>query len=556
LNGAKVAAKSSTEEEFTVAASGKVASVVGARSYANPTALINNGLVLVDAVRVSSAATTAKNVNVELGPDAAEGVAVSTYLTNLRIMRKKVADEVNNNFHVRVAYEDDSADNLDKVYNVKPTWSETTPVSDSLQADITHSALETALGLTAGKKFMEASLKVSVIASTGSEMTSSTRQSAPVTVSYSAKSVPALAASDFVVERLPSTLRVSLKDLTADKLGGFATLPVKIRATNSGNLKIVYGNTQNDILTLGSALTMDFGAMVSGSYSVVCEILDIEGEDFKVAKTITVGTFTPGSALVAAKKFKVGRSLTSSTSVEASWEDADLNGWTQSTQTLYVTGEDAAGKTIWYYQPADNLGTTTENESLTSALLTSYVETAHGATATKAGTIINRLPTGQKITVTLQTTFTKKDAQNNDIETAQIVRVSDYDVPSVAPEFKALTWDANNGILTALVATNGSAIKQFMLLARYAVGKPLGKVLMNVSLDGIDSIDAAPGSLVRYLVAFDLTKPIPDGILAILMNENGVDVHAHPATTFGGAAVSPVTAYNADLHKTFKTSAN
>jgi hypothetical protein len=275
-----------------------------------------------------------------------------------------------------------------------------------------------------------------------------------------------------------------------------------------------------------------------------------------VAKTITVGTFTPGSALVAAKKFKVGRSLTSSTSVEASWEDADLNGWTQSTQTLYVTGEDAAGKTIWYYQPADNTGTTTVNESLTSALLTSYVETAHGATATKAGTIINRLPTGQKITVTLQTTFTKKDAQNNDIETAQIVRVSDYDVPSVAPEFKALTWDANNGILTALVATNGSAIKQFMLLARYAVGKPLGKVLMNVSLDGIDSIDAAPGSLVRYLVAFDLTKPIPDGILAILMNENGVDVHAHPATTFGGAAVSPVTAYNADLHKTFKTSAN
>jgi hypothetical protein len=95
-----------------------------------------------------------------------------------------------------------------------------------------------------------------------------------------------------------------------------------------------------------------------------------------------------------------------------------------------------------------------------------------------------------------------------------------------------------------------------MLLARYAVGKPLGKVLMNVSLDGIDSIDAAPGSLVRYLVAFDLTKPIPDGILAILMNENGVDVHAHPASTFGGALVSNPTTYDSDVHKTFKTSAN
>jgi hypothetical protein len=566
LNGAKVAAKSSTEEEFTVAASGKVASVVGARSYANPNALINNGLVLVDAVRVSSAATTATNVNVELGPDAAEGVAVSTSTTNLRILRKKVADEVNNNFHVRVAYEDDSADNLDKVYNVKPTWLETTPVSDSLQADITHDTLQGNLGLSAGKKFMEASLKVSVIASTGSEMTSSTRQSAPVTVSYSAKMIPALAAADFTVERLPSTLRVSLKDLTADKLGGFATLPVKIRATNSGDSRIVYGNTQNDILTLGSALTMDFGAMVSGSYKVECEILNIEGEDFKVAKTITVGTFTPGSALLAAKKFKVGRSLTSSTSVDASWENLsseERNGWAQDSQALYVTGEDAAGKTIWYYQPADNTGTTTVNESLTSALLTSYVETAHGATATTTAGIssatIDRIPIGKKITVTLQTMFTKKDAQNNAIETAQIVRVSDYDVPSVAPEFTDLRWDANNGILTAYITNNGSAIKQFMLLARYAVGKPLGKVLMNVSLDGLDSIDAVAGSVVRYLISFDLTKPIPSGILAILMNDNGVDAHADPDATFGVGEKKKSSVYTTDeiaAMKTFKTSAN
>jgi len=76
LNGAKVAAKSSSEEEFTVAVSGTSASVVGARSYANPNASINNGLVLVDAVRVSSATTDPQIENVAASPAAAAGVSL------------------------------------------------------------------------------------------------------------------------------------------------------------------------------------------------------------------------------------------------------------------------------------------------------------------------------------------------------------------------------------------------------------------------------------------------------------------------------------------------
>ena len=97
-----------------------------------------------------------------------------------------------------------------------------------------------------------------------------------------------------------------------------------------------------------------------------------------------------------------------------------------------------------------------------------------------------------------------------------------------------------------------------MLLAGYAAGKPLGKVLMNVDLTGLDSIDAAAGSVVRYLIAFDQSKPVPSGILAILMNENGVDAHADP-TTFGVGEKKKTPIYTADeiaAMKTFKTSAN
>jgi len=572
LNAAKVAAKTSAEEEFTVAASGTAARVEGARSYVNPNTKINNGLVLVDAARVSSSRTVVQTVNVEIGPDAAEGVSVSTVMTgttgsqvaNLRIMRKKSDVEASTSFHVRVASEDDSVDNLDKLYApALLAWSNTSPVSDCVQVDILHSTLTGAgaLNLSTDKKFMTANLKVSVIASTGSTISSSTRQSAPVVVSYSPKMVPALAASDFTVERLPSTLRVSLKDLTADKLGGFATLPVKIRAKHSANTKIVYGDTQNDIITLGSNLTVDFGAMVSGLYTVECEILDIEGEDFKVAKTISVGTFTPGSALVAAKKFKVARKVgtlaTDAKSLIASWEAADLlTGWGTPAYALYVTGEDAAGKTVWYYQPADLAATTTVNESLVNALSIASVETPHGAAITTTAGIssatIDRLTVGQKYTVTLQSTFTKTG------ETSQVVRVSDYDVPSIAPEFTDLRWDSGNGILTAYITNNGSAIKQFMLLARYSPEKPLGKVLMNVSLDGLDSIDAVAGSVVRYLISFDLTKPIPSGILAILMNDNGVDAHADPDATFGVGEKKKSPIYTANeiaAMKTFKTSA-
>ena len=495
-------------------------------------------------MRVSSALTSpAVNVNTKASPAAAAGVSVSTVLhggvEKLKFMRKK-GDEINSHFHLRVAYEDDSADNLDKVYNEKPSWLETVPVSDSVYALIAHSVLQTNLGLATGKKFMEANLKVSAIASTNSVISSGSRQSAPVAVSYSAKSAPGLALADFAVERLPSTLRVSLKGLTADKLGGFATLPVKIRATHSTNATIVYGNTQNDILTLGSALTIDFGAMVSGSYNVECEVLDIQGEEFKVAKAIPLGKYTPGSALLAAKKFKVARKVGSAELV-VSWEAVAADDWT-SNQKLYVTGEDAAGKTIWYSQPAVN--------PTTGALLISNEETAHGATLVATGTTINRLPIGKKITVVLETSFT------HSTEATQVVRVSDYDVPSGAPEFKALEWDSTNGVLKALVAHNGVAIKQFMLLAGYAAGKPLGKVLMNVDLTGFDSIaDVSADSVVRYLIAFDQSKPMPSGILAILMNENGVDVNADPAT-FGGAVVAEPIDYDAAVHKTFKTSAN
>ena len=556
LNGAKVAAKSSSEEEFTVAVSGTSASVVGARSYANPNASINNGLVLVDAVRVSSATTDPQIENVAASPAAAAGVSVSTSAAGaLRILRKK--GDADSFFHVRVTSEDDSVDNLDRIYSVGvPTWDETTPVSDSVQADITHTNLQSNLGLAAGKKFMEANLKVSVIASTNSVISDASRQSAPVTVSYSPKSAPTLDVANFTVERLPSTLRVSLKDLNSTHRGGFATLPVKIRATHSTDTKIVYGNTQNDILTLGSALTIDFGAMVSGSYKVECEVLDIEGEVFKVAKTIDLGSgkvFTPGSALLAAKKFKVARKVgalaTDAKSLVVSWEAADLNGWTLSSSALYVTGEDAAGKQIWYSQPTTN--------PTTGALDISYEEKAHGATISTTSGVssatIDRLTAGKKYTVTLQSTFAKTG------ETNQVVRVSDYDVPSIAPEFTHLSWNSNNGILTAYITNNGSAIKQFMLLASYAAGKPLGKVLMNVSLDGLDSIDAAAGSVVRYLIAFDQTKPIPYGILAILMNENGVDAHADPNQTFGVGEMKKNPVYTeAEIAamKTFKTSAN
>jgi hypothetical protein len=318
----------------------------------------------------------------------------------------------------------------------------------------------------------------------------------------------------------------------------------------------VYGNTQNDILTLGSALTIDFGAMVSGSYKVECEVLDIEGEAFKVAKTIDLGSgkvFTPGSALLAAKKFKVARKVgalaTDAKSLVVSWEAADLNGWTQDAYALYVTGEDAAGKQIWYSQPTTN--------PTTGALDISYEEKAHGATISTTSGVssatIDRLTAGKKYTVTLQSTFAKTG------ETNQVVRVSDYDVPSIAPEFTHLEWSSANGILTAYITNNGSAIKQFMLLASYAAGKPLGKVLMNVSLDGLDSIDAAAGSVVRYLIAFDQSKPVPSGILAILMNENGVDAHADPTQTFGVDAKKKSPVYTADeiaAMKTFKTSAN
>ena len=64
---------------------------------------------------------------------------------------------------------------------------------------------------------------------------------------------------------------------------------------------------------------------------------------------------------------------------------------------------------------------------------------------------------------------------------------------------------------------------------------------------------------MRYLIAFDQTKPIPYGILAILMNENGVDAHADPNQTFGVGEKKKSPVYTADeiaAMKTFKTTAN
>jgi hypothetical protein len=64
---------------------------------------------------------------------------------------------------------------------------------------------------------------------------------------------------------------------------------------------------------------------------------------------------------------------------------------------------------------------------------------------------------------------------------------------------------------------------------------------------------------VRYLISFDLTKPIPSGILAILMNDNGVDAHADPDATFGVGEKKKSSVYTTDeiaAMKTFKTSAN
>jgi hypothetical protein len=333
-----------------------------------------------------------------------------------------------------------------------------------------------------------------------------------------------LAAADFKVEQLAGGLKVSTDKLSAQQLGGNATLQIKIIASQN-SLVDQYGEAK--IITLGASglnETISFGSGIH-AVSVIIQKSDLHDQ-----RTIGLGDFAAGAALDAALTFKVAAD--SKTSLKVDWTLATaLNGWTLAEQRLYVTGLDLAGKKIWYKGVTDGTATTqaTEIAFNTTTSNTAIMEALAG------------LPTGKQLTVALVSRFAKAD------HTAQYARVETQAVCAQAPEFLSFNYRKDQRSLTALVAHNGAFLQKFILLAKY--DGAAGQVLCDVDLNGADILTSNDKS-VMYSVVLPQSGPVPTGFLGFIINENGSDMHADPTGTFGGSA-APGTAFDAINHKVF-----
>ena len=511
--------KGSTEEEFSHALLATNALVEGSRSYDHPKKYISNGLVSVDADRVSSAAHGRVELNLTAGPAKLTGVSVKTILNtngthSIKFMCDKPATGIS--AQVAVSYDDKSEENKDQRH-------EYALAQDAVDATkfsrvVSHTDLKTALGSLTDKNLIENGVRCVYTASDG------VRGSAPVAVSHKPNMASTLAAADFKVEQLAGGLKVSTDKLSAQQLGGNATLQIKIIASQN-SLVDQYGDAK--IITLGASglnETISFGSGIH-AVSVIIQKSDLHDQ-----RTIGLGDFAAGAALDAALTFKVAAD--SKTSLKVDWTLATaLNGWALAEQRLYVTGLDLAGKKIWYKGVTDGTATTqaTEIAFNTTTSNTAIMEALAG------------LPTGKQLTVALVSRFTKAE------HTVQYARVETQAVCAQAPEFLSFNYRKDQRSLTALVAHNGAFLQKFILLAKY--DGAAGQVLCDVDLNGADILTSNDKS-VMYSVVLPQSGPVPTGFLGFIINENGSDMHADPTGTFGGSA-APGTAFDAINHKVF-----
>lgn len=541
VNGSKNPVLTGNDSVLTVAATGASARVQGAQSYANPNRfLVQNKLESVDPARVSSAKSAEGVVNIEKGPDAATDVEFSTVRVSgadkMRIVRAK-ANESSVYYFVSITSDDSSVANLDKHYTVKPTWTATTEDANVMEAFIENSTIQSGLGLDA-KKFMEAKLLAKVIASNASTLAATSRQTSSAVQLHIPNCVPTLAASDFNIDILPNSFVVTIAKLSAQQMGGFQSLQAQIIATGS----MIYGNQTTDVQTLTkNGLVKNFGPMLAGEYTLSCLITGGD-ENYPVSKPIALGKRILGTAMQAAKNYKVYRAASGlngpvSTVLTASWENETLRGdYAKESQTIYVKTKDAAGNDQWIVDTPPSqavLDALAEGEAIPlSTRSTASVETAFGTVSNSNLSLsIDRLEVGKEYTVELQTVY--KKSSYADI----VARVSDYDRPSAEPSFTHLAWDETNAVLTAVFKDGGAAIQEILLLAYYDASKPAGEVFMKINMAPLSSVDANPNAEVRMLaVPADKSKPIPDGLMVILRNANGVDIRVSPTGTYGSSA--------------------
>ena len=506
--------KGSTEEEFSHALLATNALVEGSRSYDHPKKYISNGLVSVDADRVSSAAHGRVELNLTAGPAKLTGVSVKTILTAgthyIKFMCDKPATGIS--AQVAVSYDDKSEENNDQRF--EHALAQDSVDATKFSATVTHTDLKTILGSLTDKNLIENGVRCVFTASEG------VRGSAPVAVSHKPNMASTLVAADFKVEQLAGGLKVSTDALSAQQLGGNATLQIKIIASQN-SLVDQYGEAK--IITLGASglnETISFGSGIH-AVSVIIQKSDLHDQ-----KTIGLGNFAAGAALDAALTFKVAAD--SKTSLKVDWTHATaLSGWALAEQRLYVTGLDLAGKKIWYK------GTTTQ------ATETAFHDNALALTVITE--TLGGLPTGKQLTVALVSKYSKTG------HTIQSARVETQAVCAQAPEFLSFNYRKDQRSLTALVAHNGAFLQKFILLAKY--DGAAGQVLCDVDLNGADILTSNDKS-VMYSVVLPQSGPVPTGFLGFIINENGSDMHADPTGTFGGSAAAG-TAFDAINHKVF-----